>query len=308
MSDYYKIKRTFDLDSLYKELIEKQNSQTLKDLLVELGANPNSIGVSMYDIITMTPNQAKESFVNELKSKSPNEELIQNILEHSVIDINATHEIDDKVLPLIKIVANRNKFDLLRTMLKRPELKMSSTLRNSIFKFVCDKRSYYRPCEYKLDDIVKSLLNSVSSSVVINEIFNSRRYHFKDENSYLTYIKFLLSHKNLNVNWQNPRGDTALMWASWNGHTEIVRMLLERPEILVNLQDEDGETALMRASNNGRTKIVKLLLERPEIDVNLENQRCQTAFMLASKEGETKVANLLKEHSKSKKPKKAKVS
>ena len=120
--------------------------------------------------------------------------------------------------------------------------------------------------------------------------------------------RMLLERPEILVNLQDEDGETALMRASANVRTEIVKLLLERPEIDVNLQDEDGETALMRASNNGRTEIVKLLLERPEIDVNLENQRYQTAFMLASKEGETKVANLLKEHSKSKKPKKAKVS
>ena len=131
----------------------------------------------------------------------------------------------------------------------------------------------------------------------------------KKEYPNIELIQNILEFSPVNVNVQYSNGrTTALIVASANGRTEIARMLLERPEILVNLQDEDGETALMRASNNGRTKIVKLLLERPEIDVNLENQRCQTAFMLASKEGETKVANLLKEHSKSKKPKKAKVS
>ncbi|MFO1040940.1 MAG: ankyrin repeat domain-containing protein [Planctomycetaceae bacterium] len=54
---------------------------------------------------------------------------------------------------------------------------------------------------------------------------------------------------------------TPLLWAAWNGDTEIVRMLLTRG---ANLEQtgRKGETALMKAAYHGHTDIVQLLRER----------------------------------------------
>ena len=75
----------------------------------------------------------------------------------------------------------------------------------------------------------------------------------------LQFINDLLEYSKVFVNWQDDWGVTALMWASWKGHTEIARMLLEKPEIDVNLQDEDGYTALMWASEEVHTEIANLI-------------------------------------------------
>ena len=64
----------------------------------------------------------------------------------------------------------------------------------------------------------------------------------------------------------------------------------------VNIEDESGETALMLASKNGHTEIVKLLLSRPEIDVNLRNVWVRTALMIASQWRHTEIVSLLENH------------
>ena len=109
-------------------------------------------------------------------------------------------------------------------------------------------------------------------------------------------VRDLFQYAVLDLTWQNGNGQTALMWASNQGRTEIAQMLLERPEIDVNLQNSGGSTALMNASFYGHTEIVKLLLKRPEIDVNLQNERGMTALMFASEEGRTEIVNLIKSH------------
>ena len=107
-------------------------------------------------------------------------------------------------------------------------------------------------------------------------------------------VRDLFQYAVLDLTWQDDRGETALIWASLNGHKEIVRMLLERPEILVNLQNSGGQTALIWASRMGRTEIVQMLLERPEILVNLQDEWGWTALMYASDSGHTEIANLIK--------------
>jgi hypothetical protein len=62
------------------------------------------------------------------------------------------------------------------------------------------------------------------------------------------------------VNAQSNVEGTALMCASWKGHTEIVELLIEAGAD-VNIQDKGGWTALEYASNGGHTEIVKLLKE-----------------------------------------------
>ena len=68
--------------------------------------------------------------------------------------------------------------------------------------------------------------------------------------------------KGIDVNYQNPDGDTALMIASWKGHMGVVKRLLECKEITVNLKNTyDGNTALSMASQNGHLYVVNRLLE-----------------------------------------------
>ena len=109
-------------------------------------------------------------------------------------------------------------------------------------------------------------------------------------------VRDLFQYAVLDLTWQNGNGQTALMWASNQGRTEIAQMLLERPEIDVNLQNSGGWTALMYASNLGHTEIARMLLERPEILVNLQDEDGWTALIWASRYGRTEIANLIQSH------------
>lgn len=74
-------------------------------------------------------------------------------------------------------------------------------------------------------------------------------------------------------------GQTALIWASWYGHTETVEMILMKG-VDVNAKDRKGRTALILASESGHALVVEKLLENGA-DVNAPNDRGYTPLMLA---------------------------
>ena len=66
--------------------------------------------------------------------------------------------------------------------------------------------------------------------------------------------------QNLAESQDSQTGNTALMFASANGHLEIVSWLLEISRSALNAQNSSGNTALHWASLNGQTLVVAALL------------------------------------------------
>ena len=81
---------------------------------------------------------------------------------------------------------------------------------------------------------------------------------------------------------------TALIIASFNGHTKIVKILVKQEGIDINAKDnvcfnnlefqnniwnffKIFQTALIWASKNGHSEIVKILVEQEGIDINAKN-------------------------------------
>ena len=92
-------------------------------------------------------------------------------------------------------------------------------------------------------------------------------------------------------------GNSALHWASWNGHDAVVAKLLEKGASVDQLDSEkDRNTALMKASFNGykpsHTTVVRSLL-RAGAKVDLQNLHGMTALMNAAMRGYNKIAKVL---------------
>jgi len=74
----------------------------------------------------------------------------------------------------------------------------------------------------------------------------------------------LLKHKDINVNYQNKCGHTALIIASIIDYLETVKELLKHKDIDVEVKDKWGKTALTKATLYGNTKTEKLLRDHIE--------------------------------------------
>ncbi len=94
----------------------------------------------------------------------------------------------------------------------------------------------------------------------------------------------LLIAGGININFQGPQGNTALMYASGWGvvtkNPERARILLDKGA-KVNIQNKKGETALMMAANRGHVETAKLLIERGA-NLELKDNNGRTALMNAS--------------------------
>ena len=71
----------------------------------------------------------------------------------------------------------------------------------------------------------------------------------------------LLLDKGVDPDSADPKGNTALMIASLQGHRELVALLIER-KASVGRRSAHGDTALMFAALKGHLEIVKLLVDK----------------------------------------------
>ena len=71
--------------------------------------------------------------------------------------------------------------------------------------------------------------------------------------------------EDVNGKGEPPANWTALMYAMYNGDTEIVKLLLEQPTVDLNCTDISGQTALHMAAWNDNVEAVKMLLADPRL-------------------------------------------
>jgi len=103
----------------------------------------------------------------------------------------------------------------------------------------------------------------------------------------------LLVKDGININYQpyNTDGSALMRAVAGNQHPEIAKFLIKAGADL-NLQDEVGDTALMYASNAGSTEMVKLLLKRGA-DPNILNRDKNNALHFASLYGHLDIVKIL---------------
>jgi ankyrin repeat protein len=115
---------------------------------------------------------------------------------------------------------------------------------------------------------------------------------------YLTIIKKLLSHPNININNETTPGlralslpATPLILAIIFNEIDVVRLFLEHRkgdelhQVDINKKDSIGFTPLMRAVQREDLDIVKLLLSDDRTKQNIVNNDGLTAYLLAATEG-----------------------
>ena len=105
-------------------------------------------------------------------------------------------------------------------------------------------------------------------------------------------VKFLIDN-GVDLNHKDSVGWTALMFAATWERMEIVKLLIDNGADL-NITNY-GKTALMYAAWNGSTEVVKTLIEIGA-NINIQNDNGDTALILAARRGLTEIVKILVEN------------
>jgi len=136
------------------------------------------------------------------------------------------------------------------------------------------------------NDKVKKILKD--GKVSVND--KNTALIWASQNGHLEVVKLLVVYR-ANVNEKDKNGNSSLLSASLNGHLEVVKFLLANG---ANLNDKGkyGKTALMQSSGQGHINLVKYLLEKG-MAVNGKDDDEQTALMLSSENGHIEIVKYL---------------
>ncbi|ETO26423.1 hypothetical protein RFI_10714 [Reticulomyxa filosa] len=100
------------------------------------------------------------------------------------------------------------------------------------------------------------------------------------QNGHTEIVKFLY-HNILCMG----RGHTPLWISGLRGHVDVVRVLLAHPNIDIDYKDLSGVTALWAACQNNNVNVVELLLHPRDVEAKVETQGHSKKLTLASSEG-----------------------
>jgi serine/threonine-protein phosphatase 6 regulatory ankyrin repeat subunit B len=121
----------------------------------------------------------------------------------------------------------------------------------------------------------------------------------------IDFVEELLEFPGINVNIQDHNGNTALMLASKNGHTDIVNTLLnyynennDGDIVYTASVNRQGRNALMLAVMNNHYDIAETLLkdeyiEERDFSFDLEDINGNTVLMLAQRTGNDELVDLI---------------
>eukprot|EP01041_Mallomonas_annulata_P002292 gene2292-4458_t len=105
----------------------------------------------------------------------------------------------------------------------------------------------------------------------------------------------LLINRGADLNVQDDRYNTALMWSVVSDHSEISKLLIASGSN-IDAQNQTGMTALLWSILKGQTEITNLLIQRGSAAINLQDSNGYNPLILASREGQDDVVHHLLEN------------
>ena len=211
------------------------------------------------------------------------ESVVQSFLERKDVHVNT---LKGQLTPLC-IAAKLGKTEMVRLLLKRPDLDLNMTDQYGKTPLL------HATCRGNESTVSLLLKHSRSdhNSVDVNKRSTSLTTASVDD----PIVQLRMDHPMTCPNFGDLEGWTPLLAAVVIESNTIVELLMKRMDTDPNSANSDGWTALLIAANNGNEAIVRRLLRHPEIRPDLALHDGSTPLMLAQQRGHDGVVRLLME-------------
>ena len=265
-----------NLGTVLNSAVVKSNKELIK-LFLKSGANINK---TVHDGITPLMVSVYSKDINITKM------LIENGADINMISTGKT---------VLDLSIEKGRIDIIDLLLKYDiDINKTNPLTTAIFSL-----TKYNPKSLAVAEMFNKILknsnNSNNNSGTSNNnsedsnINVNNPTHFIQE-YYLTMIKMLLTHPNININKETDNITPFVLAIIFN-EIDIVRLFLEHHkgdelhQVDINKKDSIGLTPLMRAVQRKDLNILKLLLNDDRTQQNIINNDGLTAYLLAATEG-----------------------
>ena len=145
-------------------------------------------------------------------------------------------------------------------------------------------------------DTVKALIDA-GADIELQDKKQNNPFLYASKEGYIDIVKLTID-AGTNIKETNHSGNTALIAAAERGHVEVVKELLNRTQIDVNYKNDHGGTALLETivlgnGSENHKQVVQLLIDHGA-DVNMANREGIAPLQHAEKRGFKEIVNMLK--------------
>jgi len=152
----------------------------------------------------------------------------------------------------LELAAEEGKEDFVQVIIKDPEIDTGDAL--AIFRYPIDEA-------IEKINIFRLLLPQPKSAGRYDDIKSALLYEASSSGEE-EVVRILLSDPNININYSDYGGETALISAVKQDKGSVVRILLDQKGIDVDAIDIYGKSALDYAKRYGNQEIVKLFQQK----------------------------------------------
>jgi hypothetical protein len=187
--------------------------------------------------------------------------------------------------PDIRLHKSRPKTKPIKKVKKQFNIRASKQRQNSILV-----RSAYEGNTTKITKILKKAKKQETKMIQSASVYRKQKHGLHRNSTAKEFQRNAkrLRKKVLDIDALDSRGQTALSWASRQGHEETVSTLLANGARLEHMDLHSGKRPLHHASAGGFLTIVRLLVDH-DAELSPQDKRGNTPLILAAQFGHERV-------------------
>jgi len=256
------------------------------------------VRIKKYIIIALLLNIFLHNNINPMEKEHEYESNLLENIPHELLKIihekiiycilNDWHDINDFMQVKENIKNSLLNMSLASTYIYKSVKKYDKDGITKLIRLLIKERLAYLIKENKKN--YKGIYKALSKEELNNK-FNLliSKYNYDNKMIFSEIVELILAGANVNI--QNTKGNTPLVWSACHGNKDVVELLIAA-DVNIDILDKCGYTALILAAENGHTDVVRLLLAS-DASINMQNNNGYTALQCAARSGYIDIVKLL---------------